>query len=202
MSLVDLRAKFDDHAKRDGNCWTLKQTKNALINRLKDKLTAVGLDSSIIETPRQQKIPKHHKIQYVHYQNPCIGLWREKNTPRMSKATGGLYPSTWNFSNMCVGVKVPLGLYLRKQVSIEILSEFSSARECRAAHSSRLQCSNTGSTVVLSWRRQRPWAYQTTLQERSHEDAQQGLRLSTVRTTTPGSWEKSDISTVQKSSFL
>ena len=58
MSLVDLRAKFDDHAKRDGNCWTLKQTKNALINRLKDKLTAVGLDSSIIETLRQQKKTK------------------------------------------------------------------------------------------------------------------------------------------------
>ena len=60
MSLMDLRAKFDDHAKRDGNCWTLEQTKNALINRLKEKLTAAGLDSAIIQSPVKQTIRAYH----------------------------------------------------------------------------------------------------------------------------------------------
>ena len=39
MLLVDLQAKFDDHVKRDGNCWTLKQTKNIRIDQMKEKLT-------------------------------------------------------------------------------------------------------------------------------------------------------------------
>ena len=60
MSLAELRAKFDDHAKRDGNCWTLEQTKNALINQTKEKLTVAGLDSSIIESPYKQTIRAYH----------------------------------------------------------------------------------------------------------------------------------------------
>ena len=60
VSLVDLRAKFFDHAKRNGNCWTLEQTKNALFNRSKDKLTATGLDSTIIESPTKHIIRAYH----------------------------------------------------------------------------------------------------------------------------------------------
>ena len=60
MSLIDLRGKFGNHAKRDGNCWTLEQTKKALINRLKEKLTAAGLDSVIIQSPVKKTIGTYH----------------------------------------------------------------------------------------------------------------------------------------------
>jgi hypothetical protein len=46
--LVDLRPKFDNHAKWDENCWTLEQTNNVLINQTTDKLTIVKLRHSLI----------------------------------------------------------------------------------------------------------------------------------------------------------
>ena len=60
MSVVDLRAKFNNHAKRDRNYWTLKQAKNTLINQTKEKLTVAGLDSSIIESLHKQTIRAYH----------------------------------------------------------------------------------------------------------------------------------------------
>ena len=60
MLLAELRAKFDNHAKRDGKCWTLTQTRNALINQTKEKLTVASLDSSIIELPAKQTIRASH----------------------------------------------------------------------------------------------------------------------------------------------
>ena len=60
VSLMDLRAKFDNHAKRDGNCWTLKQTKNVPIKQTKEERTVVGLDSPIIELLAKEIMRAYH----------------------------------------------------------------------------------------------------------------------------------------------
>ena len=60
MLLAESRAKFDNRAKRDGNCWTLEHTKNALINQMKEKLLVAGLDSPIIESLAKQILRAYH----------------------------------------------------------------------------------------------------------------------------------------------
>ena len=60
MSLGDLRIEFDEHAKRDGNCWTHEQTENALVKRMKAKLTSAGLDLSTINPPNHKTVRAYH----------------------------------------------------------------------------------------------------------------------------------------------
>ena len=60
MSLVELRSKFDDNAKRDGNSWTEDQTERALVDNMKQKLTDSGMDSSTIKPPDQKTIQAYH----------------------------------------------------------------------------------------------------------------------------------------------
>ena len=58
--MVDLRAKFDNHVKRNGSRCTLRKTKNALINQTKEKLVVAGLDSSLIGSLSKKLLHVYH----------------------------------------------------------------------------------------------------------------------------------------------
>ena len=60
MLLAELRSLFDEHAKRDGDGWTVEHTQKALADKLKAKLEARGLDSSTADPPTEPTALSHH----------------------------------------------------------------------------------------------------------------------------------------------
>ena len=54
MSLAELRSRFDENAKREGNSWTHEQTERALIDKMRQKLTSAGVDASTLKPPHEK----------------------------------------------------------------------------------------------------------------------------------------------------
>ena len=60
MGLAELRSKFDENARREGNSWTEDQTERALIAKMKQKLTDSGIDSSTLKPPHKKTVQAYH----------------------------------------------------------------------------------------------------------------------------------------------